>query len=99
MDQRQFELHAEMELKHWWFLGRRKIVRELIHRALPPSPKALVVDVGCGTGANIAALEGEYDCLGVEPSADAVRLARARFPSVRFESRLPAGAKPRLVLL
>jgi ubiquinone/menaquinone biosynthesis C-methylase UbiE len=44
-----FQLHAELELHHWWFTARGKIVRALVERVVPPG--ARVIDVGCGTGA------------------------------------------------
>lgn len=80
----QFELHADIEERHWWFLGRRRIMRELIHHVVPPSRDSIIVDVGCGTGGNIAALADEYSCLGIDTSRDAISFARRRFPEVRF---------------
>lgn len=77
-----FDLHARVEDTHWWFTGRRDIMRRLVDRAAPPG--RAVVDIGCGTGANIAALWGRYPVLGVDTSADALRHARAHFPAVRF---------------
>ncbi len=71
-----------MELSHWWFVGRREIMRRLVARVTPPG--SAVVDVGCGTGANIAALAGTYRAIGVDTSADAIGHARARFPSTKF---------------
>ena len=59
-------------------------MRELVRRTVPPSKSALVVDVGCGTGGNIAALAGEYKCVGVDPSREAVDFARRRFREVEF---------------
>jgi SAM-dependent methyltransferase len=59
-------------------------MRALIRRVLPASPDKTVVDVGCGTGGNIAALTQDYPCIGIDESAEAIRLARARFPKVPF---------------
>ena len=84
MQSAQFQLHAEIEDRHWWFVARRKIMRRLIESLLPPDPDALVIDVGCGTGANIAALAGDYRCLGIDSSREAIELARSRFPAVEF---------------
>jgi SAM-dependent methyltransferase len=42
------------------------------------------VDVGCGTGGNIASLADQYRCVGIDTSAEAVDLARQRFPKVQF---------------
>lgn len=79
-----FALHAELEERHWWFCGRRKILLTLVRGVVPRGAGAAVLDVGCGTGANLAALARDYDCVGVDTSPDAIRLARQRFPGVRF---------------
>jgi len=44
----------------------------------------MVIDVGCGTGANLAALADEYRCVGIDTSGDAIRLAKERFPQTQF---------------
>ena len=64
-------------------------MRRLVDEVLRPppgdqSPPATVVDIGCGTGANVAALADRYRCVGIDASPEAVRLARQRFPQVRF---------------
>ena len=51
---------------------------------MPPSPAATIIDVGCGTGANLAGLAGEYDCIGIDASYEPIQLARQRFPHIRF---------------
>jgi len=78
-----FRLHADIEERHWWFVGRRRIIHSLVER-LAPRDGSLVADVGCGTGANVAALAHRYRCIGNDTSAEGIALARQRFPSVRF---------------
>jgi len=39
----------ELEAWHFWFVGRRELVRGLLARHLGPAPQRLL-DVGCGTG-------------------------------------------------
>ena len=51
---------------------------------LPPAADALIIDVGCGTGGNIAGLADAYPCVGIDTSAEAVALAKRRFPQVQF---------------
>ena len=84
MQSDQYQLHADVEDRHWWFLGRREIVGRLLHRLIPPSVPATVIDVGCGTGGNIAHFAQDYTCIGIDPSEEAIRLARNRYPDVRF---------------
>jgi len=84
MHSEQFQLHADIEERHWWFVGRRRIFRRLVAEVLPSSPQTTIVDVGCGTGGNIAALADQYRSVGIDTSAEAVELARRRFPRVQF---------------
>lgn len=84
MEQAQYDLHAEIEDRHWWFAGRRTIVQRLLEQVVAPRPDALVIDVGCGTGANLAALASSYRCLGIDESVQAIDHARTRFPGVEF---------------
>lgn len=80
----QFQLHAEIEDRHWWFCGRRRIVRRLLAEIAAPQSGRRIVDVGCGTGANVASLADAYACHGIDPSPEGIRLARQRFPAVQF---------------
>lgn len=84
MQTEQFQLHAEIEERHWWFLARRRILRRLVRRILPPSSETTIVDVGCGTGANIASFADDYHSVGIDTSEEPIRLARQRFPAVQF---------------
>lgn len=85
MQTQQFALHANVEDRHWWFVARRRIMTRLVRAVLPPGQGGIVMDVGCGTGANIASLMGEYICVGADSSAEAVAWCRRRFPGLRVE--------------
>ena len=84
MDATQLRLHAEMEERHWWFLGRRRIMIDLANRLVPPNEGKRVVDIGCGTGGNIASLAQAYVATGIDAEPIAIDLANARYPDVRF---------------
>ena len=85
MDVELFEQMAQVEEHHWWFRGRRRIVHHLV-RALQLEPGSLIVDAGCGTGANAASLPSDYQVLGLDPTPVAVERAR-RFqaPHLTFQ--------------
>lgn len=83
-----------MEDQHWWFLGKRQIVRTLVGSLLPPDGESLVVDVGCGPGGTAGDLADSYDTAGIDTSPDAIALARKRFPKVRFWEGELAEAPP-----
>ena len=80
----KFHIHARVEDLHGWFVGRRRIMQELVRQVLPANGPSMVVDLGRGTGADLPAPAGAYDCLGIDSSAEAIELARRRFPGRRF---------------
>ncbi len=86
-----FRLHARIEGRHWWFAGRRRVLRTLGEAVLPPAG-GTVLDVGCGTGANVAAFADRHRAIGVDPSSEAIRLARERFPEATFLEGTVPGA-------
>ena len=80
----QFQVHAEVEDKHWWFLARREILRTVLHKIALPSKEKMILDVGCGTGGNTNALSDEYHCIGIDPIPEAIQFAMDRYPQVTF---------------
>ncbi len=79
----QFAAHARVEERHWCFTGPRAVITRIA--AAVAAPGAAVADVGCGTGGNAAALAAAgHQVLGLDPSEEAIALARERFPEVAF---------------
>jgi SAM-dependent methyltransferase len=76
--------YAMFEDDHWWFVARRRILRRMVRRLLEPSRDRLVIDVGCGSGGNLASLAAMFRCLGIDTSQTAIDLATRRFPTVQF---------------
>lgn len=77
MEETAYAEMYEQEDVHWWFRGRRAVIRALLARTeLPPDP--LLLDVGCGTGRNLVELSGFGAATGVDPSASAVTFCQAR---------------------
>ncbi len=85
MKREQLVLFGDIEDRHWWFAARRRFFAHLADQLC--SARARILDVGCGTGGNLAALTGDRDGVGVDASADAVALACERFPNLRFSHR------------
>jgi len=82
MDIPQFALHEALEETHWWFKARRSLILDLLSVLI--AKNASVVDVGCGTGANTAAVAKLCTCMGIDPIQEAITSAQKRFPSVVF---------------
>lgn len=52
MDCENYNLQAELENKHWWYVARRAILSQLV-ASLSLPPNAEILDLGCGAGGNI----------------------------------------------
>ena len=83
MERHTYRVMREVEDSHWWFAGRRRILESFVARIvselnLPPGARARILDVGCGTGANLEMLAGFGDAEGVDISEDALRFCRGR---------------------
>jgi SAM-dependent methyltransferase len=89
MERAVFDRMAELDQHHWWFLARRRILKRLIERAVKPPRKARILEVGCGTGHNLAMLKefGQLDASELDRCARA--LANKRLPRKVKEARLP----------
>lgn len=57
--------------RHWWFVGRRRIVARLIQRFANLPAKARVLEAGCGYGGNLAMLGALGDVHAFEFDDDA----------------------------
>lgn len=80
MDPREYQIMAEIEDRHWWFAGRRKIAEKLLTQFLPPMPPSerTILEAGCGTGGNLAMLATFGKVSGMEPFEPARHYAAQR---------------------
>ncbi|NJK36191.1 MAG: class I SAM-dependent methyltransferase [Oscillatoriales cyanobacterium SM2_2_1] len=67
---------AQLEPQHWWFLARRQILCRVIDQLLRPGDRLL--DVGCGTGFILEALQTRYDVWGLDSAAIAIEQCQQR---------------------
>ncbi len=91
-----YEANDRLEGQHWWFVGRRRIIQEVLERHLTPESNRSILDVGCGTGGMFPMLSAFGEVSGVEASADARARAQAKFPDAKIEAcwlptQLPEG--------
>jgi SAM-dependent methyltransferase len=62
---------------HWWYRGRRRILRAELDR-LPLGPEPRLLDAGCGSGRTLDELARYGRVSGIDLSPDAVEAARRR---------------------
>jgi SAM-dependent methyltransferase len=89
MQQHTYAIMRRVEESHWWYVGRRRIIRSFLEPLGPLANAAAasrdganarpeILDVGCGTGANLEMLSEFGDASGVDVSAEAVSFCHAR---------------------
>ena len=85
-----YDQMAELDELHWWYRARRQVLEALIRRSGDLPPDARLLEVGCGTGHNLAMLArfGQVDAIEVDPAARAI--AEKRLGRPVSASRLPA---------
>ncbi|HEY9405190.1 MAG TPA: class I SAM-dependent methyltransferase [Pyrinomonadaceae bacterium] len=83
MERHTYAIMHEVEGSHWWFAGRRLILESFVRSIvadlnLQGRRQPRILDVGCGTGANLEMLAQFGQTEGVDVSADALAFCRAR---------------------
>lgn len=77
------EILYHMDQSHWHTQGRARIIREAVEKIYP----AMILDVGCGTGIMMKALQ-DYDITGIDVSQAAVDYCRRENMEVYHTSEL-----------
>jgi len=70
----------QVEQSHWWHVGRRRIIAQFVEGICREvkDRRPRILDVGCGTGANLLMLSKYGDAEGVDISPDALSFCRER---------------------
>ncbi len=67
----------DVDEHHWWYRGRRRIIRAELDRLPLPVP-ICVLDAGCGSGRTLEELSGYGEVHGIELDPEAAEVARGR---------------------
>jgi len=73
---------AELDQRHWWYRARHEVLAALIRRSSSLPKRARILEIGCGTGHNLAMLSrfGRVDALELDEEARGIaekRLGRS----------------------
>jgi SAM-dependent methyltransferase len=78
MNLEEYDVMYRQEQAYWWYVSRTELLhyymRDVVR--LPPTPK--IVDLGCGTGANLEVLAQYGTALGLDFSPEALSFCRKR---------------------
>ena len=77
MDQRLLKTMLDVDEQHWWYRGRRQVIRAELDR-LPLPSDARILDAGCGSGRTLEELVDYGTVAGLELDPVAAEVARGR---------------------
>ncbi|MEN6451673.1 MAG: class I SAM-dependent methyltransferase [Thermoguttaceae bacterium] len=84
MNDREYDVMADVERDHWWYRGLRDLIgRVLVKEGFAQRSGLRVLDAGCGTGANLGMLRAMLDTSylgGFDWSPLALDYARTKVP-------------------
>src|SRR5512135_2488475 len=71
-----------IDREHWFYRGKRAIVRHWINRYATLSPEDLYLDAGCGTGTMLVEMSRVCRVVGLDDHPESIALARPRVESL-----------------
>jgi len=90
MDKSYYRIFFEVQKSHWWFVGKKKIVLDLIRRYVPNRIEGhQILDIGCGSGLMLNALERIGKVSGMDMSDEAISFSREIFDGTVKKGSLP----------
>ncbi|MCX9011216.1 MAG: class I SAM-dependent methyltransferase [Candidatus Methanoperedens sp.] len=74
----EIEMYSQIEKlqdSNWWYKAKKDLIKRTVERL---DKKGQILDIGCGTGSNIIALEKCGSVLGIDISKEAIKYAKSK---------------------
>lgn len=80
MHPKEYERLAAFEESYWWFIAKRRLLRQCMAQYAPNAQSGkIVADVGCGTGATLTRLRGSSAfAFGLDYASNALKYCRRK---------------------
>lgn len=76
MQRDEYAVMFQVEDDYWWYHGLRALLQDTLARYAPH--EAVILDAGCGTGANLKLLQAHGRAIGIDISEQAIAFCRKR---------------------
>lgn len=87
MNPEEYARLAAIDREHWFYRGKREIVRHWIDRTVELDRRDLLIDAGCGTGTFLVEMARRCRVLGLDDFEESLALARPRVEAAGGEVR------------
>ena len=89
MNIKMYRIFFEIQKKHWWFVTKKEIVLDTIERYQTKSNDTKVLDIGCGSGLMLSALQNVGQTFGMDMSDEAISFSKEIFKGKVEKGFLP----------
>lgn len=79
MEPAEYANLERVERDHWYYAGKRELVRRWIDRVRPPSRADALIDFGAGTGSFAKEMERQCSVTVLDDHEESLRILRSRF--------------------
>ena len=79
----------EIQRSHWWFVTKKKIILDMIDRNMSKHEKIRILDIGCGSGLMLTALQEVGETFGMDMSDEAINFSKEIFNGPVKKGLLP----------
>ena len=79
MNIQMYRIFFRVQKRHWWFATKKEIILEAIYKYLKKETDLKVLDIGCGSGLMLNALEDVGETFGMDMSDDAISFSKEIF--------------------
>ncbi len=76
-----YQITYELEENYWWYVARRKIILDQLQLLISSNfkgRKPILLDIGCGTGRNLASFSKYTEAYGMDNSEEAIKFCKKR---------------------
>jgi len=84
-----YRMFFEIQKKHWWFTSKKEIILDIIPRYTNLKPESAILDIGCGSGLMLNALEALGQTFGMDMSDAAIQFSQEIFRGPIKKGSLP----------
>lgn len=84
-----YRIFFNIQKQHWWFVTKKDIILDTIGRHLNLRPNSMILDIGCGSGLMLNALEDIGLTSGMDMSNEAIQFSKEIFGGPVKQGSLP----------
>lgn len=89
MNIEMYRMFFKVQKKHWWFVVKKQIVLDTINRFYQGKQDTKILDIGCGSGLMLNALEEIGETYGMDMSDEAINFSKEIFQGTVKKGFLP----------